>query len=95
MINQPVADQCNSRWTLRVSNKSAEFLEIASGILESAVGSLLKAADTGESRRFSQQAVQSELDEEISIDSFLAQAGNGSGDGSGFYDMSIDTLDLA
>lgn len=34
------------RWTLRVSSKSAEFLEIASGILESAVGTLLKAADT-------------------------------------------------
>lgn len=38
------------RWTLRVSNKSAEFLEIASGILESAVGSLLKAAEGIESR---------------------------------------------
>jgi hypothetical protein len=34
------------RWTLRVSSKSAEFLEIASGILESAVGTLLKAADS-------------------------------------------------
>ncbi|KAK5031581.1 Fungal specific transcription factor [Exophiala sideris] len=41
------------RWTLRVSNKSAEFLEIASGILESAVGSLLKAADSIDSRGFS------------------------------------------
>jgi hypothetical protein len=40
------------RWTLRVSNKSAEFLEIASGILESAVGSLLKAADSIDSRGF-------------------------------------------
>ena len=39
------------RWTLRVSNKSAEFLEIASGILESAVGSLLKTADTIDSRK--------------------------------------------
>jgi hypothetical protein len=39
------------RWTLRVSNKSAEFLEIASGILESAVGSLLKAADSIDSRK--------------------------------------------
>ena len=29
------------RWTLKVSKKSAEFLEIASGILESAVGILL------------------------------------------------------
>ena len=81
----------HSRWTLRVSNKSAEFLEIASGILESAVGSLLKAADTGESRRFSQQMLQSELEEEISIDTFLAQAGNANN----FSDMSIDTLDFA
>ena len=75
---------------MRVSNKSAEFLEIASGILESAVGSLLKAADTGEARRFSQQMVQSELEEEISIDTFLAQAGNANGS----YDISIDTMDF-
>jgi hypothetical protein len=40
------------RWTLRVSNKSAEFLEIASGILESAVGSLLKATGSIDSRGF-------------------------------------------
>ena len=33
------------RWTLRVSSKSAEFLEVASGILESAVGPPLKAVD--------------------------------------------------
>ncbi|RMZ81040.1 hypothetical protein DV738_g2465, partial [Chaetothyriales sp. CBS 135597] len=39
------------RWTLRVSNKSAEFLEIASGILESAVGALLKATDSIDSSR--------------------------------------------
>jgi hypothetical protein len=39
------------RWTLRVSNKSAEFLEIASGILESAVGSLLHRAEGIESRK--------------------------------------------
>ena len=73
-----------------MSNKSAEFLEIASGILESAVGSLLKAADNGEARRFSQQMVQSELEEEISIDTLLSQAGNANG----FYDISIDTLDF-
>ncbi|RMD44870.1 hypothetical protein DV735_g379, partial [Chaetothyriales sp. CBS 134920] len=39
------------RWTLRVSNKSAEFLEIASGILESAVGALLTATDSIDSSR--------------------------------------------
>ena len=76
---------------MRVSNKSAEFLEIASGILESAVGSLLKAADSGESRRFSQPTVQSELEEEDSIDNFLAQAGNTNG----FFDVSMDTSDFA
>jgi hypothetical protein len=76
---------------LRVSNKSAEFLEIASGILESAVGSLLKAADTGEARRFSQPVVQSELEDEDSIDTFLAQAGSTNG----FFDISMDTSDFA
>jgi len=39
------------RWTLKVSNKSVEFLEIASGILESAVGVLLKTADSIDSRQ--------------------------------------------
>jgi hypothetical protein len=81
----------NSRWTLRVSNKSAEFLEIASGILESAVGSLLKAADTGETRMFSQPVVQSELEDEDSIDKFLAQAGSTNG----FFDVSMDTSDFS
>jgi len=80
-----------ARWTLRVSNKSAEFLEIASGILESAVGSLLKAADSGETRLFSQVTAQSELEEEDSIDTFLAQAGTTNG----FFDISMDTSDFA
>ncbi|RMZ87010.1 hypothetical protein DV736_g5765, partial [Chaetothyriales sp. CBS 134916] len=47
------------RWTLRVSNKSAEFLEIASGILESAVGALLKATDSIDSRRLDFPMLQS------------------------------------
>jgi hypothetical protein len=76
---------------LRVSNKSAEFLEIASGILESAVGSLLKAADSGEARRFSPLVVHSELEDEDSIDTFLAQAGTANG----FFDVSMDTSDFA
>ena len=75
---------------MRVSNKSAEFLEIASGILESAVGALLKAADSGETRRFSPLTAQSELEEEDSIDTFLAQAGTTNG----FFDVSIDTSDF-
>ena len=79
-----------ARWTLRVSNKSAEFLEIASGILESAVGSLLKAADSGETRLFLQVTAQSELEEEDSIDTFLAQAGTTNG----FFDVSMDTPDF-
>ncbi|KAK5197530.1 Fungal specific transcription factor [Exophiala xenobiotica] len=52
------------RWTLRVSNKSAEFLEIASGILESAVGSLLKAADSIDSRGFSFPMLQEQAEDE-------------------------------
>ena len=74
------------RWTLRVSNKSAEFLGIASSILESAVGSLLKAADAGEARRFSHTQIQSELEEEFSIDAFLAEAGGANV----FFDMTLD-----
>jgi hypothetical protein len=76
---------------LRVSNKSAEFLEIASGILESAVGSLLKAADSGEARWFSQPIVQSELEDEDSIDTFLAHVGTTNG----FFDVSMDNSDFA
>jgi hypothetical protein len=77
------------RWTLRVSNKSAEFLEIASGILESAVGSLLKAADNGESR-LSNPKYPPTFDDDITIDTFLGQAG----EENGYYEMSMDTSDL-
>lgn len=59
------------RWTLRVSNKSAEFLEIASGILESAVGSLLKAADSIDSRRFSFPMLQHQPDDDITMGTFF------------------------
>lgn len=59
------------RWTLRVSNKSAEFLEIASGILESAVGALLKAADTIDSRELAFPMLQPQAQEEdTSMDTF-------------------------
>lgn len=63
------------RWTLRVSNKSAEFLEIASGILESAVGSLLKAADTIDSRRLSFPMLQAQPEEDdTAMDAFFTAA---------------------
>ncbi|EXJ86614.1 hypothetical protein A1O3_03567 [Capronia epimyces CBS 606.96] len=63
------------RWTLRVSNKSAEFLEIASGILESAVGALLKAADTIDSRRLAFPMLQHQVEaEDGPIDSFYLGA---------------------
>ena len=62
------------RWTLRVSNKSAEFLEIASGILESAVGSLLKAADTIDSRRLSFPMLQQMEENDSFTDDFLVNA---------------------
>ncbi|KIW50315.1 hypothetical protein PV05_11914 [Exophiala xenobiotica] len=63
------------RWTLRVSNKSAEFLEIASGILESAVGSLLKAADSIDSRGFSFPMLQEQAEEEdIAMEGFSPSA---------------------
>lgn len=71
------------RWTLRVSNKSAEFLEIASGILESAVGSLLKAAEGIESRK---------------VDFPMLGSGGGTG-GDGAWDLegelsSLDDTDM-
>ncbi|EXJ85429.1 hypothetical protein A1O1_05793 [Capronia coronata CBS 617.96] len=59
------------RWTLRVSNKSAEFLEIASGILESAVGALLKAADSIDSRRLAFPMLQQQaVEEDATMDAF-------------------------
>ena len=60
------------RWTLRVSNNSAEFLGIASGILESSVGELLKMADI-DTRRLSFPMLHSSVDEEDEIDEFLAR----------------------
>jgi hypothetical protein len=56
------------RWTLRVSNKSAEVLEIASGILESAVGSLLKAADPIDGRRLSFWVPQHQPEDDITME---------------------------
>ncbi|KIW23860.1 uncharacterized protein PV07_12028 [Cladophialophora immunda] len=56
------------RWTLRVFSKSAEFLEIAGGILESAVGSLLKATDSIESRRLSFPMLQQQPEDDIAIE---------------------------
>jgi len=73
------------RWTLRVSNKSAEFLEIASGILESAVGALLKATDSIDSRRLSFPILQPAAEDDNSIDTFFA------GTDDGYYDVPMDT----
>ena len=79
------------RWTLRVSNKSAEFLEIASGILESAVGALLKATDSIDSRRMSFPMLQGTVEEEQdSIDAFLASAQMDTTMENGFYEMSME-----
>ncbi|KAJ9608912.1 Fungal specific transcription factor [Cladophialophora chaetospira] len=73
------------RWTLRVSNKSAEFLEIASGILESAVGSLLKAADSIDSRRLSFPMLQPQPDEDdIAMETFFPGADDA------FYDTPME-----
>ncbi|KIW77917.1 hypothetical protein Z517_07750 [Fonsecaea pedrosoi CBS 271.37] len=75
------------RWTLRVSNKSAEFLEIASGILESAVGSLLKAADAIDSRRWSFPMLsQQQLpDDDTAMDSFFPSTDDA------FFDTQMDS----
>lgn len=73
------------RWTLRVSNKSAEFLEIASGILESAVGSLLKAADSIDSRGLSFPMLQQNADEED-----IAMEGFTPGPDDGYYNTQMD-----
>ena len=76
------------RWTLRVSNKSAEFLEIASGILESAVGSLLKAADSIDSRRLSFPMLQPSIAEHHTGDQYSDQYFDVEDDG--FYDTLMD-----
>lgn len=61
------------RWVLRISRKSSEFLEIASGILESAVGVLLRNADSLDSRKLAfpmlQQSVDDSPDEYSAADS--------------------------
>ncbi|RVX66510.1 hypothetical protein B0A52_09795 [Exophiala mesophila] len=75
------------RWTLRVSNKSAEFLEIASGILESAVGALLKAADSIDSKGISFPMLQHHAppeDEDIAMESFYPSADDP------FYDQNMN-----
>jgi hypothetical protein len=70
------------RWTLRVSNKSAEFLEIASSILESAVGTLLQAAGNMDSRRLAFPMLQQVAE----TDSFADPS---------FFDLDSDLLDTA
>lgn len=51
------------RWVLRISRKSAEFLEIASGILESAVGVLLRNAETLDSKKLAFPMLQQSVDD--------------------------------
>lgn len=51
------------RWVLRISRKNAEFLEIASGILESAVGVLLRNAETLDSRKLAFPLLQQSVDD--------------------------------
>ena len=75
-----------------MSNKSAEFLEIASGILESAVGALLKATDSIDSRRMSFPMLQGTIEEEQDgIDAFLASAQMDATMENGFYEMSMES----
>lgn len=51
------------RWVLRISRKSSEFLEIASGILESAVGVLLRNADSLDSSKLAFPMLQTSVDD--------------------------------
>jgi len=51
------------RWVLRISRKSAEFLEIASGILESAVGVLLRNAESVDSKKLAFPMLQQSVDD--------------------------------
>ena len=48
---------------LRISRKSSEFLEIASGILESAVGVLLRNADSLDSGKLAFPMLQTSVDD--------------------------------
>jgi len=51
------------RWVLRISRKNMEFLEIASGILESAVGVLLRNADSLDSKKLAFPMLQQSVDD--------------------------------
>ncbi|KAK5071326.1 Fungal specific transcription factor [Lithohypha guttulata] len=51
------------RWVLRISRKSSEFLELASGILESAVGVLLRNADSLDSTKLAFPMLQQSVDD--------------------------------
>lgn len=51
------------RWVLRISRKSSEFLEIASGILESAVGVLLRNAESLDSTKLAFPMLQQSVDD--------------------------------
>lgn len=62
------------RWTLRVSHKSAEFLEVASGMLESAVGPLLKAVDPSDGRRFSLPVLPHQLEDDMMMETLFPVA---------------------
>lgn len=79
------------RWVLRISRKSSEFLEIASGILESAVGVLLRNADSLDSTKLAFPMLQQSVDdspqgpmEEDSSTSETFAAGTGTDDA--YYD---------
>lgn len=77
------------RWTLKVSNKSSEFLEIASGILESAVGVLLRVADGIDSKRLEFPMFQYGVDDvqnENLYDEGPDQYPSGTGTDDGDYD---------
>jgi Fungal specific transcription factor domain len=64
------------RWTLRVSSKSAEFLEVASNILESAVGTLLKATDSAAAMHLSSPTTETSQAriKDATIDAYFAGA---------------------
>lgn len=63
------------RWVLRISRKSSEFLEIASGILESAVGVLLRNADSLDSKKLAFPMLQQSVDD--SPDEYSLAAADG------------------
>lgn len=64
------------RWVLKISRKSAEFLDIASGILESAVGVLLRNADSLDSKKLAFPMLQVSVDDDpAAVGSNASQAG--------------------